>query len=197
MYKDLSPQLQRINLCFSKENTRTKQNPSLKDGGYWVYILRDILGFLVEAKGASTTWANMVHGPTAQKTVLQQLDRFWTFTCFDDSRRFWMNLGLKPVPLEAPWNYISIHINIIQNGLRMRPGHWFLCGLLLDSEADSNSTWIGPPTRLGCPCWSTTPPDSSPTSSSSSPWFLTIIKSLGSNLFSNPNDKFIWNDLTL
>ena len=34
MYKDLSPQLQRINLYFSKENTRTKQNPSLNGGGY-------------------------------------------------------------------------------------------------------------------------------------------------------------------
>ena len=32
--KDLSPQLQRINLCFSKENTRTKQNSSLNDSGY-------------------------------------------------------------------------------------------------------------------------------------------------------------------
>ena len=34
MYKDLSPQIQRCNLCFSKENTRTKQNSSLGGGGY-------------------------------------------------------------------------------------------------------------------------------------------------------------------
>ena len=140
---------------------------------------------------------NTIHRPTAQKMVLQQLDRFWTFTYFDDFRRLRTNLGLKPVPLEASWNYLSIHIKSIQNRVRMWPGHWFWCGLLLDSETDSNSTWIGPPTTLGCPCWSTTPPNSSPTSSSSSQWFLTIIKSLGSNLFSNPHDKFIWNELTL
>ena len=182
---------------FLKGKLKTKQNPSLKGGGYWVYILRKVLGLLVEAKGASTTWANMVHGPTAQKTAAQRPDRFWMSYCFGDSRRLRMNLGLKLVPLEAPWNYISIHINSIQNGLRMQPGHWFWCGLLLDSKADSNSTWIGPPTLLGCPCWSTTPPNLSPTSSSSSLWFVTIIKSLGSNLFSNPDDKFIWSELTL
>ena len=28
MYKDLSPQIQRCNLCFSKENIRSKQNPN-------------------------------------------------------------------------------------------------------------------------------------------------------------------------
>ena len=32
--KDLSSQLQRINLCFSKENTRTKQKPKSNSGGY-------------------------------------------------------------------------------------------------------------------------------------------------------------------
>ena len=133
---------------------------------------------------------NTIHGPTTQKILLQRLDRFWTFICFDDFCRLRMNLSLKPVPLDALRNYLSIHIKSIQNGLRMRPGRRFWCGLLLDSEADSNSTWIGPPTRLGCPCWSTTPPNSSPTFSSSSPWFLTIIKSLGSNIFSNPDDKF-------
>ena len=132
---------------FLKGKLKTRQNPSLKGGGYWVYILREVLGLLEEAKGASTTWANMVHGPIAQKTAAHRPDRFWTSYCFGDSRRLRMNLGLKPVPLEAPWNYLSIHIKSIQNGLRMRPGRWFWCGLLLDSEADSNSTWIGPPTR--------------------------------------------------
>ena len=37
MYKDFSLQIQGCNLCFSKENTRTKQNPSLSGGGYRVY----------------------------------------------------------------------------------------------------------------------------------------------------------------
>uniref|UniRef100_A0A0A9AQK7 Uncharacterized protein n=1 Tax=Arundo donax TaxID=35708 RepID=A0A0A9AQK7_ARUDO len=30
--------------------------------------------------------SNTIHGPTAQKTVTQHPDRFWTPTCFDDSR---------------------------------------------------------------------------------------------------------------
>ena len=104
---------------FLKGKLKTKQNPSLKGGSYWVYILRKVLGLLVEAKGASTTWANMVHGPTAQKTAAQRPDRFWTSYCFGDSCRLRMNLGLKLVPLEAPWNYISIHIKIIPNRLRI------------------------------------------------------------------------------
>ena len=87
---------------FLKGKLKTKQNPTLKGGGYWVYILRKVLGLLVEAKGASTTWANMVHGPTAQKTAAQHPDRFWTSYCFGDSRQLRMNLGLKLVPLEAP-----------------------------------------------------------------------------------------------
>ena len=29
---------------------------------------------------------NMIHGPTDQKTVSQHPGRFWTLTCFDDSR---------------------------------------------------------------------------------------------------------------
>ena len=73
MYKDLSPQLQRINLYFAKENTRTKQNPIILGGSYRVCTLRDILGLLVVAKGASTTWAtwpDTVHGPTAQKMAV-------------------------------------------------------------------------------------------------------------------------------
>ena len=53
-----------------------------------------------------------------------------------------MNLGLKPVPLEAP---CSIQIKNVQNGLRMRPGRHFRCGLLLDSEVDLNLSCFGPP----------------------------------------------------
>ena len=34
----------------------------------------------------------------------------------------------------------------------MRPGRLFYYRLLLQSEMDSNFTWIGPPTWLGCPC---------------------------------------------
>jgi hypothetical protein len=34
----------------------------------------------------------------------------------------------------------------------MRPGRLFYYMLLLEPEMDSNLTWIGPPTWLGCPC---------------------------------------------
>ena len=78
IYKDLLPQIQRYNLCFSKENTRTKENPMILGSNYWVYTLRDILGLLVVAKGVSTTWAtwpDMVHGTTAQKTAAQHVQK--------------------------------------------------------------------------------------------------------------------------
>ena len=148
MYKDLSPQIQRWSLYFSKENIITKQNPFILGGGYWVYTIRDILGLLVLCEGVSTTWAtwpDMVHGTTAQKMAAQRPGRFWTSHCFDDSRWLLMNLGLKPVPLEAPWNYLSIHIKNVRNRLRMRLGRHFLCVLLLDSEVDSNLSCFGPP----------------------------------------------------
>jgi len=81
---------------------------------------------------------NTIYGPIAQKMVWQHRDRFWMSSCFDDSCRLQMNLGLKLVPLEAPWNYLFIHIKNVQNGFRMWLGRHFLCRLLLDSEVDSN-----------------------------------------------------------
>ena len=88
---------------------------------------------------------NTIHGPKAQKMVSQHCDRFWASPCFNDSCRLLTNLGLKPVPLEAPWNYLSIHIKNVWNGFRMRLGCYFWCGLLLDSEVDSNLSCFGPP----------------------------------------------------
>jgi hypothetical protein len=35
----------------------------------------------------------------------------------------------------------------------MRPGCPFYCKLVLKAEADSNSSWTGPPAWLGHPCW--------------------------------------------
>jgi hypothetical protein len=35
----------------------------------------------------------------------------------------------------------------------MRPGRLFYCRLVQNTEADSNSNWIGPPAWLGRPCW--------------------------------------------
>jgi hypothetical protein len=49
-------------------------------------------------------------------------------------------------------NYLSIHMWIVNNGVCMRPGHLFYYTLLLETEMDSNLTWIGPPTWLGRPC---------------------------------------------
>jgi hypothetical protein len=66
-------------------------------------------------------------------------------TCLDNSCRFWMNLDLKPVPLEAPRNYLSIHIKNVQIRLRMRLGRPFYYGLFLESETEMNSNRFGPP----------------------------------------------------
>ena len=43
---------------------------------------------------------------------------------------------------------------IIENGVRIRPRRLFYCRLVLMTEADSNSDWIGPLAWLGRPCWS-------------------------------------------
>jgi hypothetical protein len=59
-----------------------------------------------------------------------------------------------------------------------------------------NSKLDWSPTRIGCYCWSSMPLKLSLTSCSSFPWFLTIIKSLGSNIFSKSIDKVIWNKHT-
>ena len=116
-----------------------------------------------------------IHGPTAQKMVLQQLDRFWTFNCFDDFHKLRMNLGLKPVPLEAPWNYLSIHIKSIQIdsvcGLGVDFGAgcswtprwtrtWVSLGLHL---GDSNRINLGAPSWFGHPRWPCRTPCHSPT----------------------------------
>jgi len=87
--------------------------------------------------------SKMIHGRTAQKIVSQQPDRFWTFTSFDNFCLLQTNLVHKPVPLEAPLNYLSIHIKNIQNGLCMQPGCRFWCGLLLNFEMDSNLSFFG------------------------------------------------------
>ena len=55
--------------------------------------------------------------------------------------------------LEILSPYLSKHILNVSIGLRMRPRRHFSCALLLDSEMDSNLTWIGPPTWIGlCAC---------------------------------------------
>jgi hypothetical protein len=45
--------------------------------------------------------------------------------------------------------------------------------------------------RIGCSCWYSMPLKLSPTSSTSSPWFLRIIISLGNNIFSKPINCYL------
>ena len=40
----------------------------------------------------------------------------------------------------------------------MRPGRPFYCSLVLEVEADSDSSWTGPPAVVGRPSCSSTPP---------------------------------------
>jgi hypothetical protein len=56
-----------------------------------------------------------------------------------------MNLDLKLVPLEAPQNYLSIHIKNVQIRLHMRLERPFYYRLFLESETEINSNWFGPP----------------------------------------------------
>ena len=98
MYKDLSPQIQRCNVCSLKENSRLNKtlHPNVAAAAdYECWGVHNPLA-------TSIMDPNTIHGPTAQKMGLQQIDRFWTFTCFDDSRRLRKNLGIKLVPLKAP-----------------------------------------------------------------------------------------------
>jgi hypothetical protein len=103
-----------------------------------------------------------IHDPIGQKTASQRRNRFWMSTCLDNSRGFWMNLDLKPVPLEDPRNYLSIHIKNVQIWLRMRLGRPFYYGLFLESETELNSNWFGPPwsvpNPLGLKCDTITSP---------------------------------------
>ena len=60
---------------------------------------------------------------------------------------------MKPLGLDSLSNYLSFHMWIIENGVRMRPGRPFYCRLVLMAEADSNSDWTRPLAWLGRPCW--------------------------------------------
>ena len=42
---------------------------------------------------------------------------------------------------------------INENRVRMCPRCPFYCRLVLKAEADSKSSWTGPPAWLGCPYW--------------------------------------------
>jgi hypothetical protein len=117
-------------------------------------------------------------------TVMQHLDRIWMLTCFDNLCVFWRAFDVRPLGLASLSNQLSNHMWIIQNGARTRPG-WLVQGrLVLETEADLNSCWAKPPTSIGRPGWSSSPPPLPLSSSWPSPIFLINITSLGSNLFS-------------
>lgn len=172
----------------SRWKTWSKQNPMILGGGYWVYTLRDTLGLLVVAKGASTTWAtwpDMVHGPTAQKTVAQHHGRFWTSHCFDDSRwlRSWGWIHWKAYLLSFPCICrTSKTITICDLGVIFSvycswtprwTWTWVVLGLQL---GDSNQMSFGPPSWLGKTCWS-------PSSSCHSPSMVICIHVMSSSSF--------------
>ena len=93
--------------------------------------------------------SNTIHGLTDQKTVSQHPDRFWMLTYFNDSYWFRRAFDMRLIGLASLSNYLSIHIWIIKNGVRMWPGHPFYYTLVLEPEMDSNSSWTGPPAWLG------------------------------------------------
>jgi hypothetical protein len=83
--------------------------------------------------------SNMIHGPTGQNRATQHLDRFWTSTSFDDSRRLRYYFYMRPVPLEALSNYLSNHIKNIPNGVCMRSWHPLQLCLVVQSESSAQN----------------------------------------------------------
>jgi hypothetical protein len=51
--------------------------------------------------GRASMGSDMIHGPTAQKTVTQHPDKFWTSTYFNYSQRLRYNFDMRLVLLEA------------------------------------------------------------------------------------------------
>src|SRR6266511_323138 len=82
------------------------------------------------------------------------------------------------------WKYLARELENVQNGVCMRPGHQFWCGLLLDSEVESKSSWAWAPARCGRPSCSSSTPRPFPSPCWSSTRFLSTSTSLGSNLLS-------------
>ena len=141
MYKDFSPQIQWCNLCFSKGNTRTKQNPNLSGGGYWVYRRTRWPRVGVTRGGRPQLGLKARHDTRAigPKEVAQHLSRFWTSNYFMNFCWLQVAMDLNMVALERLWNYLSNHIKFSSNGLRMWLWHCFWCRLFLESEKETKS----------------------------------------------------------
>jgi len=65
--------------------------------------------------GVPLIGSNMIHDPIDHKTVSQHLTRFWTLTCFDNSRWLRTNLDVKPKSLVSLSNYLSMQLWIVEN----------------------------------------------------------------------------------
>jgi hypothetical protein len=96
--------------------------------------------------------------------VTQQLGRFWTSTCFNDSHWFRTNLGLRSVSLESLWNSRSTHIKNVQTDSICDWGiifseccswttNWARTCVALGLHLDSNRISLRPPSWHGKPCW--------------------------------------------
>ena len=73
------------------------------------------------------------------KEVAQHLSRFWMSNCFMNPRWLRIAMDLNLVALERLWNYLSNHIKISSNRLRMWPWRRFWCRLFLESEKETKS----------------------------------------------------------
>jgi hypothetical protein len=91
--------------------------------------------------GRAPMGSNMIHGPTGQNRATEHLDRFWTSTSFDDSRRLRYYFDMRPVPSQALSNYLSNHIKNVPNGLRMRSWHPLQLCLVVQSESSVQKCW--------------------------------------------------------
>ena len=60
--------------------------------------------------------------PIGPNTVMQHLDKFWTLTRFDNSCGFRRAFDVRLLALASLSNYLSNHMWIVENGVRMRPG---------------------------------------------------------------------------
>jgi hypothetical protein len=119
-------------------NLSKTPNPNMCSS-YWLYSLRGVQ----VSQFASLRSPNMLQGPNNPKDGDAGPWQILNAELFDDSHLIRWNLDLKLKPLDILWNYLSIHMWIVKNGVRMWSGHPFYHRLLLESEMDSNLTWIG------------------------------------------------------
>jgi hypothetical protein len=101
----------------------TKQNPIYL---WWLWGIW-------EGRGTTRTWWGSCSNPRTRPHGLRHDTRadgpknsdttpyrFWTSTCFDESRCLRYDFDIRPIPLEALWNFLSNHITNVPNRVCMR-----------------------------------------------------------------------------